>query len=485
MANKLRKALTNTTMTENGAVSNKSTLNPVLDFFYHAAARRGKDNTQLFAEAFQHNQNDAILTAFYVRDVRGGQGERATFRQVLQYLADKNPDLFTRIMPLVPEYGRWDDVLAFVNHGNVGAAVIDFISAQLTVDIDSESPSLLAKWMPSENASAKRSIAMARYLAGMLGITARQYRVMLSDLRSRLKVIETYMSAGKFDAIEYAHVPSRAAMIYRKAFHKRDGERYRAYLAALEKGTTKINSGTLYPYELVNKVRTMNDRTIDAQWNALPDYTNGRTFITVCDTSGSMDVTIPGANVRAMDVAISVALYGADKCKGAFEKMFITFSESPTIQEIKGATLHEKVSNLERTAWGYNTNLQKVMDLLLTTATKHKVSQNDMPESLVIVSDMQFDAASKGRTNLEEIRIKFARAGYTMPTIVFWNVMSRKNETPATESDNGVYLVSGFSPSVFKFVLTGKATNPVELMNEIIHGERYARIAQALKENKE
>lgn len=482
MADKLRAALTNTTTTENGALSNKLTFNPVLDFFYHAAARRGQDNTKLFSEAFQYNQNDAILAAFYVRDARGGQGERATFRQVLQYLADNNPDLFTRIMVHIPEYGRWDDVLAFATHGNVGAAVIDFISAQLSTDIDSKNPSLLAKYMPSENASSKRTIALARYLAGMLGLTARQYRVMLSDLRSRLKIVEVYMSAGKFDAIEYAHVPSRAAMIYRKAFHKRDGERYRAYLAKLEKGETKINSGTLYPYELVNKVRLGNDRTIDAQWNALPDYTEGRSFITVCDTSGSMDAIIPGAKVRAMDVAISVALYGADKCKGDFAKMFITFSESPTIQEIKGKNLFEKVNNLERTAWGYNTNLQKVMDLLLNTAVKRKIPQSDMPESLIIVSDMQFDAANKGRTNLEEIRIKFNRAGYTIPTIVFWNVMSRKDETPATEDDNKVYLVSGFSPSVFKFVLTGKATNPLELMNEIIHGERYARVAEALKD---
>lgn len=466
----------NVTYTENGALSNKSTLSDVLDFFYHAAARRGQDNTTLFANAYSEDKLIALKAAFYTRDVRGGQGERNTFNQVLRYLHKNDRDTFRKIIDLVPVYGRWSDVLEFVDDTYVQHIVLQ----QLKFDSVAEHPSLLAKWMPSQNASSAATISLANKWIKALNMTPRSYRKLLTSLRSRLVLVETLMSAGKFSEINYAHVPSRASMLLRKAFSKRDAERYVAYLESVKKGDAKINAGTLYPYEIVEKYLTHGyavDETLELQWKALPNYVedNDQNAIVVADVSGSMSGT-------PMAIAISLAIYIAERNNGAFKDYFITFSERPALHKVKGNTLKEKVDNLSSAQWDMNTNLQAVFDLLLSTAIKAKSPQSDMPKKLFIVSDMQFDQAT-GRNsirNFDVIKRKFEDTGYTMPVIVFWNVNSRVDETPVALDEKGVYLVSGASPSIFKAAINAKAVNPMEMMLEVLNSDRYAVIGEAL-----
>jgi uncharacterized protein DUF2828 len=465
----------NVAYTENNAISNRSTLSDTLDFFYHAAARRGQDNTLLFANAYAEDKLIALKAAFYTRDIRGGQGERNTFSQVLRYLYTHDRNTFEKIVELVPVYGRWKDILEFVDNGVVRFVV----KQQLRADRGAEHPSLLAKWMPSQNASSKDTIALANKWINALDMTPREYRKMLTELRKKLVLVETLMSAGKFSEINYAHVPSRAGMLLRKAFSKRDAERYVAYLESVKKGDAKINASTLYPYEIVEKyLRGMSlDETLELQWKALPNYieANDENAIVVADVSGSMHGT-------PMAVAISLAIYIAERNSGAFKNYFITFSERPTLQKVKGSTLKQKVENLERANWDMNTNLQAVFNLLLKTALDANSPQSDMPKKLFIVSDMQFDEATgrNSMSNFETIKRKFERAGYTMPVIVFWNVNSRVDETPVVMDEKGVYLVSGASPSIFKAAINARATNPMELMLEVLNSDRYAAIEEAL-----
>lgn len=474
LLNGMRQA-TNNTKTENGALSHASTLSDVLDLFYHAAARRGQDNTQLFATAYGEDRLMTVLTAFYIRDVRGGQGERESFKQFLRYVKVTDLRVFERIVALVPVYGRWDDVLEFVDN----SIVVAMVREQIRNDVRSDNPSLLAKWMPSENASSKETKKLALKWAIALQLTVRNYRQMLSELRKKIGIVERDMSAGNFNKINFAHVPSRAAMLYRKAFVKQQPERYAAYMSAVEKGEATINSGTLYPYELVEKYLTdyvaVLDRTVEAQWKALPNYADtDDNALVVADVSGSMKGT-------PMNIAISLALYISERNRGAFKDYFLTFSSTPALQRVTGVTLFDRVRQLKEADWGMSTNLQATFDLILSTALANRVPQSDMPTKLFIVSDMQFNSATGNFTNFEAVQSKYARAGYEMPTIIFWNVSSRNNETPVTKDANGVYLVSGASPSIYQSAIKAKAVTPTELMIEVLTSERYAPVMEALR----
>lgn len=474
------RAADNFTRTENMAITHRSTLNDVLDFFYHAPARRGKDNTQLFSKAYAEDALLAIKALFYVRDIRGGGhvGERETFRQGLRYLHTYHRAVFNRLITLIPIYGRWDDILEFVDNPEV----VEYVHYTLKNDLDTtfasdnESITQLAKWMPSSNTSSKNTRALARRWMQALHVTEAQYRRTLSRLRERIGIVERLMSAGDFSDIEYGKIPSRAAMRYRKAFSKRDADRYVAYLESVKRGESKINAATLYPYEIVGKYLNglRYDDTLELQWVALPNYADtDDVAVVMADVSGSM-------SGRPLEVSISLAIYFAERNKGAFRNYFMTFSGKPALVQVTGNTLHEKVFNVNRANWQMNTNIQAAFNLILKTAIDNNVPESDMPKTLFIVSDMEFDMASSQRTNFAEIKAKFARSGYTMPKLVFWNVDSRNNQTPVTEKEEGVYLVSGFSAGVFKAALQAKATNPADMMVETLNDVRYEAISEVL-----
>lgn len=477
----------NTTVTLNGAKAYKLTLNKCLDLFGKVAACRNnvEQAKVLFAHAYKEDPETATRILFWARDIRGGQGERKVFRELFKYLVEDNSEIGEKLVSLVPMYGRWDDLLVLENTSAWGA-VLNAIQAQLNVDRISfkagEPVSLLAKWLPSINASSRDTKRLGRKIAEHLGMTEREYRKVLSNLRTHINVVEKAMCFKEWSAIDYSKVPSRAAFMYRKAFAKQDGTRYQEYLNSVAKGEAKINASTLYPYDIVQQYLykgARNDQTIDLQWNALPNYMEDREFngLVVADVSGSMGSN----NGLPMSVSISLAMYIAERNSSpVWKDKFLTFSQSPELQTIVGSTIGQKVYNLSRAAWQMNTDLMAVFRTILDTAVNNKVEAKDMPEKLIIVSDMQFDACcrSNKRTNFEQIQKLYRKAGYEMPQLVFWNVNAIGGNVPIQAHDSGTCLVSGCSPSILKSVLTGKSLTPVDTMNDTVYDERYAPIGE-------
>lgn len=477
----------NQTTTENGAFAYKSTQSSVLDLFSQGGAYRNRtDNevAQLFSKAFAENPLLAMKTLFYLRDVKGGQGERRFFRLALKQLASNNPQALSKNIHLVPEFGRWDDLWVLLEDKNLRSDVAKLVERQLVKDKKSENPSLLAKWMPSENASSPTTKKYARILREHYDVTPKQYRKLLSELRKKISLVETKLTEKSYDEIEYDKLPSKAGMIYRNAFLRNDEERYRGFLEQLSKGEKKINSGTLYPYEIVEKAMNTGYgyygsigreeiQLLDGMWNNLPDFIGDReeNSIAVVDVSGSM-------SGQPMQVAISIGLYLAERNKGHFHNHFLTFSESPQLVTVQGTNIVEKVQNMKRSNWGYSTNIEATFNQILSVAVKNNLSSEEMIDKLYIISDMQFNRADRGADVhlFKHMEKRFESYGYKLPSLVFWNVDARNDNTPFTQNDFGVQLVSGFSPSIFKTLMSGEVTTPYDLMLEVINSERYAEV---------
>lgn len=450
--------------TENGAVTFTRSGSACLDFYAQAGAMRKNPEQalELFIKAFSEDRLTAVKILFYLRDVRGGQGERSLFRTCLEWLGVNESEVFDKIVALVPEYGRWDD-LFFDNE-----KCFDLIDKQLEADCNTDRPSLLAKWLPTINASSDKTRAKAQFMAGKLGWSEISYRKLIRDIRKKIGIVEATMSANKWEDINYSTVPSQASRIYKNAFAKHDEKRYSKFIEKAEKGEVKINASTLYPYQIYKSVQTDYSKTLEALWNQLPDYTQGKNALVVADVSGSM-------SGDPMSVSVSLALYFAERNKGQFKDYFITFSGKPTLQKVTGKTLRDKMRGIESAEWEMNTNLQAVFDLILDTAVENKTPASELPETIYIISDMEFDSACEVHTNYEVVKSKYHASGYKVPNIVFWNVDARSGKNlPAQKDEAGVALVSGFSPVIFKLAVENK--NAEEVMLETINSERYSKI---------
>lgn len=480
------------THTQNGALANATTGNPVLDFFSRAGGMRGQDITAVydFAKAYGYNPELARKLLFWLRDVRGGQGERSLFRSCLRYLCDNHPTDVIVNAHLIPEYGRWDDVLVLLDYDATFPTAVEMIRKQLFADLESKdgNVSLCAKWLPSQNASSKKTRTLAYQLQMALNVTPRTYRKILTMLRKDIGILETRLTQKNYTGLRYDRVSSQAMKKHGrkgKAFLTHDPVNFTDYLSAVKTGTKTIKAGTLYPYELVkhytDNAHLMHyrygepDATIEAQWAALPDMP-GHNGIVVCDVSGSMNT---GAKIAPIHVALSLAIYMAERNDGRFHNHFITFSERPEVQKLVGNTLLEKVQNLNRANWSVSTNIQAVFDALLRWPGDVK----DMPDAVYIVSDMEFNVATRNnnQTNFETIRQKFERAGVKMPLLVFWNVNAKSGQVPATQHANGTILLSGASPNTIRTLLTGGIEavldlTPLSGMLEVLNGKRYAAV---------
>lgn len=447
----------NKTHTENGAVTLRSTTDPLVDFFALAGATRKNPELglDLFKKAFAKDKQIAVRTLFYLRDVRGGQGERMLFRNCLQYLAENEKEISDKIVSFVPEYGRWDDIFGLHTE-----TIIPLIKKQLEEDVKNETPSLLAKWLPSENTSSEKTKTLARGMRKALGMSAKEYRKTLSGLRKKIRLVEHNMSKNEWAGIEYRKVPSQASLKYRKAFNRHDETRYQNYLQSVTEGKEKINTSTLYPYQVYKAVNTPGAEQL---WSNLPDYTQGKNAIVVADVSCSM-------MGDPMAVSVSLALYFAERNTSIFKDHFITFSGEPTLQKINGSTLRDKINSIERAEWGMNTNIQKVFDCVLNASR----SSDDVPETIYIISDMEFDSCTGGNTNFEDIKAKYSAREMKMPNLVFWNVDARNKQVPVEQNENGVTLVSGLSPSTFKLAVEN--LSPYELVMQVVNSDRYATI---------
>lgn len=454
--------VTNIAYTENGAVSNLSSLDPVLDFFSLAGSMRGDPTmaVNLFNKAYASNPLSALRVLFYLRDIRGGQGERNLFRSCIKQLPT---DVQKKLVKYIPEYGRYDDLLAL----NPGVSV-SLIKEQLEQDLENmklgKGISLLAKWLPSENTSSTATQDSAKALMRELDMKPAQYRKTLSTLRAYLKVLEVDMSSNRWGDVNYEKLPSQAHRKHVKAFKRRDTDRYQKYLEAVEAGEKKIKTSTLYTYEVYEMLRDNNSIDVaNLMWASLPDYTNGSNALVVADVSGSM-------SGRPLSVSVSLALYFAERNAGVFNGYFMTFSREPRLQKVVGNTLSEKTTSIERADWEMNTDLEKAL-LAILEAGKN-APKEEMPKVLYIISDMEFDTCVRSEaTNYNNAKRIFNEAGFELPHVVFWNVDARNKQAPATKYDGGVSLFSGLSQSTFKHAVLGKT--PLETMNEVINSERY------------
>lgn len=451
-------------LTENGAVTFTRSGSALLDFYAQAGAMR-KDTARalgLFQKAFAEDRLKAIKILFYLRDIRGGQGERTLFRTCLEWLGTDYPEIFNKIVGFVSEYGRFDD-LFFDNE-----KCFEIIKEQLSDDVESKAPSLLAKWLPTINASSPTTRARARHMAKNLGATEKEYRKCIRDIRKKIATVEEKMSARKWKDVDYSAVPSQASRIYKNAFKKHDEARYNEFIGKAEKGEVKINASTLYPYQIYNSVQTNYSKTLEALWNQLPDYTQGKNALVVADVSGSM-------TGDPMSVAVSLALYFAERNEGQFKDHFITFSATPKLQRIMEANLQSRMHSIESSEWGMNTDIEKVFDMLLYVAQANMTKPAEMPSTIYIISDMQFDQCTEwGDTAHQTFEKKYKAAGYELPTIVFWQVDARSANLPVQKDKRGVSMVSGFSPVIFKIAVENKS--PEEVMLDTINSERYAKI---------
>ena len=495
---------TNFTLTENGGVTHVTTKSDLLDMFAMGAAMRKRSDEDvilMFRKAYRENPVYALKCLFYIRDVRGGQGERRFFRVVMRDLAKQDTAAVVRNMRHIPEFGRWDDLYVFEGTP-AEAEAFAFIKEQLALDVTCKTPSLLAKWLKSENTSSRESRRLANVTREYLGMTHKQYRKTLSILRDRINVLERLMSEGRWDEIEFDKIPSRAGMIYKNAFARHDLERAKnenvqTYADFAKDTTKKVNAKALYPYECVAeamkifrtgsywsmrdlpKLDDTNRLMVNKYWDNLADYFNGATFngLAVVDTSGSMCGSEASAPIN---VAISLGLYCAEKAKGPFAGHYVSFASRPQLISTDGVDFVDKVQRIYKTNLVDNTNIEATFDLLLDTAIKNRCSQDDLPQNILVISDMEFDSArgyyGRGETTdtlMEKIAKKWAQHGYQMPNLVFWNVQARQNNIPM-EVKNGVTYVSGFSPSIFETIMSGKTA--YDLMMEVLDKDRYSVI---------
>lgn len=480
----------NITRTENGGVTRKSTESKVLDMFACGGAyrtRSDEDIILLFKNAFEEDRLLAMKCLFYLRDVREGQGERRFFRVAFRWLCNEYPQIAKANLKNVSEYGRWDDLIYVAEGTPVQTAAFNIIKHQLALDIQCKTPSLLAKWMPSQNASNADTKRLGHILANFLGMTSREYRKTLSTLRERINVLERLMSAGRWQDIEFDKIPSKAGILYRNAFAKRDilAKKYEAFAKSKD---TKVNADALYPYEIVKKAIVKSYLSFDSTeraminkyWSCLPDYLNGQDCSMMCvvDTSGSMYGT-------PIDIAISLGMYCAEKIGEPFKNHYISFSSKPQLISIEGVDFVDKVRRIYETNLCDNTDLEAVFNLLLATAKKSGVRKEDIPKHVVVISDMEIDAGTgnwysgSGRwtkegasTEMERIRRKWAAEGYELPHLTYWNVNARHNNI--LDSGPNVTFVSGASPTIFKSILTGKTA--WDLMIDVLCSKRYNKV---------
>lgn len=502
----------NYSITENGALGYNTSQNELLDLNFQVSSLRNMPEDEIskkFMTAFYQDKIHAMKWLFFLRDIRGGLGERRSFRVIFEELSKSHPDIAIKLLPIIAEYGRWDDVLGLICYGNTDTlfpefyqAIVELVSITLMKDLasmhDNKSCSLLAKWMPSINSKNSEVRKSAQFWAKKLYPTIlnnntreRGYRKMITSLRKYLDIVELKMVAQQWDQINYEAVPSKANLRYRNAFLRHDEKRRTEFLDAANKGNAKMNSSVAFPHDIVHQYEGSHyyikpiDSALEAMWKNLPNTVNGQgdNVLVVRDGSGSMEwATIGTTRVTALDVATALAIYFSERIKGQFKNNFITFSRRPKLINLSGLdSLHDKLGKTYAEDDCSNTDIEAVFDLILTTATRAHMSQEEMPSTILILSDMEFDASRHNLSQrlFQSIKTAYECAGYKLPRLVFWNLCSRTGTIPVKENEMGVALISGFSTNLAKMVMSNQ-TDPYKVLLETLDSPRYAIIEELL-----
>lgn len=488
-------------VTENGALGYKTTGSKLVDLNFGIPSYREEADLALFDKAFVEDEVLTLKWLLFLRDVRGGAGERKSFREFTLHFFDKHPDLALKFLDNVPiaEYGRWDDYVYLwdnVKDKRVKNLLASILSAVINFDLELMaegcSTTLLAKWLPSINTSSKESRRVANKLAKeVFKVSPKKYRQTLSRLRRYADVVEVKASANEWSEIDYCKVPSLANLKYASAFYKHDAERRKEYLAKLTSGdeSVKINASAMFLHDIVHSYQkdcsgywnpkyTEND-TLEALWNAQEKLDGFKNTLVVRDGSGSMTCNVPNSSATALDVADALTLYCAENSEGEFHNKFITFSCTPKVLDITGMdTLAEKLTYLRKEDDCSSTNVEAVFDLILDTAIRANAKQEDIPKSVLVLSDMEFNSpwsigGDADEALFETLNKRYSNAGYILPRLIFWNVNSRTNTIPMTENEAGVILLSGFSKSLMEMVMSSEV-DPYKALVAILSKERYS-----------
>jgi hypothetical protein len=479
-------------LTEKGAPSLSTTGSARVNFFFKAVRGLAEDEArlhQMLSNCWNEDQLDTLKLIFQTRDCRGGKGEKAIFRGSIRWLAAQHPQTLQKNIQHIPFYGTWKDLLTLIGTNFEGEA-LDLFAKQLKDDLavatsatEGKKPSisLAVKWAPTEDHKDDKACRAAGKLAKRLckhsKTHLKDYRKnYLTPLRAYLRVTEVYMSANKWGEIEYSHVPSRCMNLNRKAFAKHDGTRFNKFLEDAKAGKTEIKGKQMFPHELAKYYFNNNivDDVVELQWKTIIDDLKKSgslsDSIVLSDVSGSMSGT-------PMEVSVALGLLISEVTAAPFTNVVITFHEKPSFHVVKGNSLMARVQDIKRMDWGGTTNFQAVFDLMLQRAREHRLPASAMPKRLFVISDMQFDDADMGggfKTNHQVIKHKYAAAGYSMPTIIYWNVRANTKDFPVSHDERGVALVSGFSPAILKdLVDTGEFSDPFSVMKKAISNERY------------
>ena len=489
MNNPIVQSMLNSSTTQNGCATNASSLNACVDFFFQVGAMRGSKESEIvlaFASSYDEDPQRALKLLFWARDVLSGAGERRAFRCCLGWLAHNHPHtLSAEVVALIPAYGRWDDVLTLIGTP-VEAAALSVIRTGLE-----SGDALCAKWMPREKSARSQ---MARIIRESMGISRADYRKTLSRLT---KVVESQMCNKDWDNIDYSQVPSQAMRIYKDAFARQSPNTWTSYVGAVVAGEKTVNAGAIHPHEILSPHistlgygqadypqptvhgRSIVPEIVEQQWKALPNWlmNNPYRILPIVDTSGSMETNFSGGSTRPIDVSVSLGLYISERNNGPFKDCFVTFSEKPKMQLVSGRTFSERLHSVCSASWGTNTNLEATFTTILSHAKTCNAAPSDMPDMILILSDMEFDeCCDESQTAMESVSEQYAHAGYSLPKIVFWNLGASKKNVPVRFDKSGAALVSGFSPSIMKSLLTGGEMTAESIMLTTIDSRRYTAI---------
>lgn len=473
---------TNVTFTDNGAVSYKSTTSGLLDYFANFAQYRNESENNilaLFLKAFNEDRTNALRLLFYSRSPRNGQGEKRVFQTIIKYLAIHYSEWMLENLDNIIKFGYYKDLYVLSDTFMWNKIVVFWTNKIKDGDL------LAAKYAPTETQSVKNKDSKNKHVGDFVyalydndvPTNYKKYRKLISSMRANANIVERLMSTNQWTKINYEAVPGVAHKRYNEAFAKRDAERYAAYLLQVKLGNKKINASVLNPVELVHKYRGdglwETNNTLELLWKALPDYfvDSKRTIIPVLDCSGSMS---SGLKINPIDAAIGLGIYCMQhNTSEAYKNKYITFSDSAQFYELSDTTLNRQIKEIDDHGEVANTNLQKVFDLILGVAIKNNLTQTDLPTDIMIISDMQFDQGCKHNdlTNYQVAQNKFNSHGYELPTIWFWNVDDTPTDMPVLAHTPKTYLLSGYSPSVIKTILTNTVTTPYDLMMAVCHCE--------------
>lgn len=464
--------------TTNGMTARNTSGNALVDLFGCIGSLRNRSDEDVikkFSVAYSEDALLAIKMVFYCRDIRGGLGERRIPRVIFSWMAENRTNEMSKNMHLIPEFGRWDDMYIFVGTP-LESKMWEIMRQQFVLDVkamkDGKPISLLAKWAKSVNTHSKESVMLGRKTATAIGLDYRKYQKLLSKMRKYISVTEVSMSSNKWQDIKYENVPSKAMTNYRSAFARHDNEGFTKYIESVSKGDAKINSSTLYPYDIVEKLmynrNPKETKVLEEQWKSLPNYVDDSNILIMADVSGSM-------YGRPMATAVGLAIYFAERNTGCFHDHFMTFSYKPKLVKLCGETLSEKIRNAMSAEWNMNTNIERAFNLVLMTALNNNLPQSEMPKSIVIITDMNFDGQHDAQRwdFYSSIKKKFEDAGYTIPNIVFWNANAFNDIYHGKTDYEGMQFYSGQSVSVFKNVIGCIGKTPYEAMVEVLSDERY------------